>query len=80
MTHQMQETVSGVAVALTQQMQLQHDKTLEVMQSGQREIVVKLNKLNISNLQKIMAINLDSQTALLTVVKTGSCQMNNAGQ
>ena len=50
------------------------------MHSGQREMVVKLNELNIENLQKIMAINHDSQAALMTAMKTGSYQMHNVGQ
>ena len=72
--------INNLALTLTQQMQLQHEKTVDVMQNGQREMVVKLNVLNIENLQKIMAINHENQASLLAAVKPGSCQMHNVVQ
>ena len=80
MIQQMQEVVGGLAVTMTQQMQFQQDRTLEVMQNGQRDMVVKMNKLNIDNLQTIMAINHENQASLLAAVKPGSCQMHNVVQ
>ena len=80
MIQQMQEVVGGLAVTMTQQMQLQQDRTLEVMQNGQRDMVVKMNELNIDNLQKIMAINHENHVSLLAAVKPGSCQMHNVVQ
>ena len=50
MIQQMQEVVGGLAATMTQQMQFQQDRTLEVMQNGQRDMVVKMNELNIENL------------------------------
>ena len=83
--------INNLALTLTQQlqsqqertlevMQLQQEKTLEMMQNGQREMVVKLNALNIGNLQKIMANNHENQASLLAAVKPGSCQMHNVVQ
>ena len=80
MIQQMQEVVGGLAATMTQQMQFQQDRTLEVMQNGQRDMVVKMNELNMDNLQKIMAINQDNQASLLAAVKPGSCQMHNVVQ
>ena len=83
--------INNLALTLTQQMQsqqertlevmqLQQEKTLEMMQNGQREMVVKLNALNIGNLQKIMANNHENQASLLAAVQLGSCQMHNVVQ
>ena len=49
----MEETVSCIIVAMTHQMQQHQDKTLEVMQSGQRDIVIKLNEINMENRRKL---------------------------
>ena len=61
-------------------MQLQQEKVMEMMQNGQRDMVIKLNELNIGNLHKIMAINQENQVSLLAAVKPGSCQMQNVAQ
>ena len=72
--------VGGLAATMTQQMQLQQDRTLEVMQNGQRDMAVKMNELNMDNPQKIIAINHENQASLPAAVKPGSCQMHNVVQ
>ena len=61
--------------------QLQQERslsmTLELMQSGQRDMVVKLNALNMGNFDRFMSINLESQMSFLQCVKPGSCLTQN---
>ena len=80
LAHQMQSQQEKMLERTLEAMQLQQERILEVMQNGQREMVVKLNELNIVNLHKIMAINQENQVSLLAAVKPGSCQMQNVAQ
>ena len=84
LTHQMQsqqEKTLEVMRLQQEAMHLQQERslsmTLELMQSGQRDMVVKLNELNIGNFDRFMSINRESQMSLLEAVKPGSCPTQN---
>lgn len=91
LTHQMQSQQEKALEKTLEAMRLQQEATqlqqerslsmsLEVMQNGQRDMVAKLNELNIGNFNKFMIINRENQMSLLEAVKPGSCQMQNGAQ
>ena len=65
------QTVNALALTITNQMQLHQKDTLELIQSGQREMVIKLNKLNLENLTKIMAMNQENLHKMGVVMNHG---------
>ena len=63
------DTIDGLAVQITSQMQMQQKDMLASMQNGQREIVIRLNELNLENLSKIVAMNQNNLNALINAAR-----------
>ena len=44
---------------------------MEMMQSGQRDMVIKLNELNFENFTKIMSLKQENLNKMVTVMRNG---------
>ena len=67
------QTVNALALSITNQMQLHQKDTLELMQSRQKEMVIKLNELNLENLTKIIAMNQENLKNKMAAVMRNGC-------